>query len=124
METCNKPDTIKIDDVEYVRTTKVGVPALRDPEHRKIVRAISAGVFFGDVIHRDGAEVTILNARRLWYWDGAASLSELATRGTSKPDKCKFPASAPKIIVLGVIEILDVSPEAGAIIDSVPVWSV
>ena len=47
----------------------------------KIVRTYSAGVFAGEVESIDGKTVVIKNARRLWYWKGAASLSELAVRG-------------------------------------------
>ena len=47
-----------------------------------IVRTYSAGVFHGEIAKRVGKEVTMRNARRLWYWKGAASLLELAVRGT------------------------------------------
>lgn len=57
-----------------------------------MVRTYSAGVFLGTVASRDGKEVTLTNARRIWYWAGAATLSQLATEGTSKPKECKFPA--------------------------------
>lgn len=46
-----------------------------------MVRTYSAGVFLGTVAARDGKEVTLTNARRIWYWDGAATLSQLATEG-------------------------------------------
>ena len=44
----------------------------------QIVRTYSAGVFAGYVASRNGQEVVIKKARRLWYWAGAASLSQLA----------------------------------------------
>jgi hypothetical protein len=56
-----------------------------------IVRTYSAGVFAGTLRERNGKEVTLHNARRIWYWAGAASLSQLAQSGTSKPNQCKFP---------------------------------
>src|SRR3990172_2053206 len=59
-----------------------------------IVRTYSAGVFAGELKERQGKEVSLTNARRLWFWAGAASLSELAQRGTSRPDKCKFPVDS------------------------------
>jgi hypothetical protein len=93
-------------------------------DKRVIVRTYSAGVFFGELVNRseDGKRGDILNARRIWYWDGAASLSQLATTGTSKPANCKFPASVEKIEVMEVIEVLAVTEEAAASIDGVPVW--
>lgn len=88
-----------------------------------IVRTASAGVFAGTFQSREGQVVTLSNARRIWYWDGAASLSELATRGTSKPENCKFPAEVEVVVLTEAIEILLVTPGARASIASVPVWT-
>ena len=93
-------------------------------ETRKIVRANRAGVFFGEITKRDGDTVTMKNARRLWYWDGASSLSELAQYGIAKPSNCKFPCSVDEIEVFNVIEILSVTEEAGKSIDGVKEWKV
>jgi hypothetical protein len=87
-----------------------------------IVRTYSAGVFAGNLDARDGKEVSLTDARRLWYWAGAASLSQLAVSGTSKPDKCKFPVAVPSVILTEAIEILDVTPEAEISIKAVPIW--
>lgn len=62
------------------------------------------------------------NARRLWYWSGAASLSQLSVDGTSAPSSCKFPVAVPEVTLLGVIEILPLSDKAKATIDAAPVW--
>ncbi len=88
-----------------------------------IVRTYSAGVFAGYLDSRDGREVVLTDARRLWYWDGASSLSELATRGTSRPNKCKFPCAVTRVELLEAIEILDVTTEAERSIKGVPEWT-
>ena len=88
-----------------------------------IVRTYSAGVFAGLLESRAGQEVVMTNARRIWYWSGAASLSQLAVSGTSKPKQCKFPVAVPRVELLQAIEILDVTPEAQKSIEAVPVWS-
>lgn len=88
-----------------------------------IVRTYSAGVFAGNLESRKGKEIVLKNARRLWYWSGAASLSQLAVDGTSKPKDCKFPCEVPSIELLEAIEILDVTEKAEASIKGVPVWS-
>lgn len=88
----------------------------------KIVRTYSAGVFAGEVVRRDGKEVEMVNARRLWYWAGAASLSQLAMDGVSRPRDCKFPKPVERIILTEAIEILDATPAARASIEGVPEW--
>ena len=87
-----------------------------------IVRTYSAGVFAGFLESREGKEVTLTKARRLWYWVGAASLSQLAEIGTSKPKDCKFPDQVSRIVLTEAIEILDVTAAAQASIDAVIPW--
>lgn len=87
-----------------------------------IVRTYSAGVFAGTLVSRNGKEVVLKDARRLWYWKGAASLSQLSQEGVSAPKECKFPCEVPEVTLLEVIEILPVSEKAKASIASVKVW--
>ena len=87
-----------------------------------IIRTYSAGVFAGTLVSRKGKEVVLKNARRLWYWSGAASLSQMAVNGTSKPESCKFPVEVSSITLTEAIEILPVTKEAQKSIASVPVW--
>ena len=87
-----------------------------------IVRTYSAGVFAGELISREGREVVLQNARRLWYWSGAASLSQLAMEGVKKPDDCKFPCEVDRVELLEAIEILDCTNEAKKSIKDVKIW--
>lgn len=87
-----------------------------------IVRADRAGVFFGEIKERSGSEVVMTNVRRLWYWDGAASLSQLAVNGTVRPDECKFTVVVPEMTILGVIEIIPCTEKAIASIEGVREW--
>lgn len=87
-----------------------------------IVRTFSAGVFAGNLVSKKGREVVLANARRLWYWAGAASLSQLAVSGTTRPRDCKFPIEMPRVELLEAIEIIDVSPVAESSIKAVPIW--
>lgn len=88
----------------------------------QIVRTFSAGVFAGFIENRKKDEVTMTMARRLWYWDGAASLSQLAMEGVKNPNGCKFPLPVERITLLGVIEILDCTDQAQISIQGVPIW--
>ena len=60
--------------------------------------------------------------RKLWYWDGAASLAQLAVDGVSKPENCKFPCEVDRIELMEAIEILDCTKIAQESIASVPIW--
>lgn len=87
-----------------------------------MVRTYSAGVFLGEVVSRDGKEVALKDARRIWYWSGAASLSQLATEGTSDPNNCKFPAPVAEVLLTEAIEIIPATEAAIASIAAVPAW--
>jgi hypothetical protein len=88
-----------------------------------IVRTYSAGVFAGYLKSREGKEVVLTQARRLWYWKGAASLSQLSVDGVACPGECKFPCEVPEVTLLEAIEILTVSDKAKASIAAVPIWA-
>ena len=88
-----------------------------------LVRTGSAGVFAGVLKSRKGSEVVLKNARRIYYWTGAATLSQLSQEGTSSPETCKFPAAVPEVTLLGVIEIIPMSKKAVNSIALVKIWS-
>lgn len=116
---------ITVNGVQYVRKDTVqGMANAEELDGMKfcIVRTYSAGVFAGYVESRNGKEVVIRNSRRIWYWAGAASLSELAMKGTSKPNKCKFPCVVDRVEVMEAIEIIDCTEEARKSIMEVPEW--
>ena len=91
---------VTIDGVEYT-------PKVSAESGYSMVRTYSAGVFAGKIKTREGKEATLTDARRIWKWVGAASLSELAIKGTAKPDECKFPVAVPEVTLTEVIEIGD-----------------
>ena len=109
----------------YVKKADVRMPAQkRDGMEYCIVRTYSAGVFAGYVESRNGKVCVVRDARRIWYWDGAASLSQLAVDGTSKPEKCKFPVAVDRVLLTEAIEIIPCTEKAKESIEAVPVWSV
>lgn len=87
-----------------------------------IIRGDRSGVFFGTLAAKDGREVTLKDCRRLWYWDGAASISQIATEGVKRPDSCKFTVTVPEIVIMDTIEIIPCAPEAILNIEGVKVW--
>ena len=107
--------SVMINGVEYVKKQNI-------TENYVIVRTYSAGVFAGNLKSHNGKEVVLNNARRIWYWKGAASLSQLAMEGTSDPDGCKFPCEVTEIVLTETIEIISCTEKAEQSIKGVPVW--
>jgi hypothetical protein len=112
---------VEINGVKYVRADKAPTP---DLSKLSLVRSESAGVFFGVVESHDRATavVDMTGARRVWYWSGAASLSQLAVDGTSKPKECKFPCVVARITIAKVIEVIPMTDKAALSLCEVPVW--
>ena len=70
-----------------------------------IVRGDRSGVFAGVLKSLDGRTVVLSNCRRLWYWSGAASISQIAMEGVKYPRDCKFTVTVDNITILDAIEI-------------------
>lgn len=87
-----------------------------------IIRGDRSGVFAGTVKAHNGREVLLADARRLWYWDGAASISQIAVDGTVAPENCKFTMTVDELLLLDAIEIIPCTDEAKDVIEKVPVW--
>lgn len=87
-----------------------------------IIRGSRSGVEFGTLVAKNGSEVTLENARRIWYWNGAASLSQLAMDGTSNPNGCKFTVTVDSITILDAIEIIPCTDKAIKSIEEVYPW--
>jgi hypothetical protein len=110
---------ITVNGIEYV---KKGSQVEKTSGNHVIVRSYEAGVFAGELESKEGKEVVLRNARRLWYWDGAASLSQLAMEGVSKPQNCKFPCEVDKVIITEACEILPLTQKAIQSIKKVAIW--
>lgn len=117
---------ITINGEVYVKKSSIPVaPAaapLKDGMKYCIVRTYSAGVFAGYVESRNGKEVVIRKVRRIWYWSGANSLSQLAKDGTADPKNCKFAVEVDKIEVTEAIEIIECTDKAMKSIYGVAEW--
>lgn len=116
-------ETIKLNNIEYVRKDQLSqkAPQLEGLDY-VIIRTYSAGVHAGYLKSREGKEVELLKARRIYQWYGSATLSQLAQSGTSQPEKCKFPEEVENIILTEAIEIIQVSEAAKKTIDAVKIW--
>ena len=87
-----------------------------------IVRADRAGVFFGNLVKKEGNEVTLNECRKLHYWDGAAAVEQLAINGTVSPDNCRFTVTVENATIMGVIQIIPCTETAVKSIQAVKEW--
>lgn len=87
-----------------------------------IIRGTYSGVFAGTVKEIKGQQVLAEKVRRIWYWDGAASISQLAKSGTAAPENCKFTVRVDSTLIMDVIEIIPCTAEAMESIEAVKEW--
>ena len=87
-----------------------------------IVRADRAGVFYGELKEKEGNEVQLVNARKLYYWNGANAVEQIALEGVNKPEDCQFTVTLEEMTVMGVIQLLPCTDKAITNIENVKEW--
>lgn len=75
-----------------------------------LIRTYSAGVHYGVLESREGKEVVLTDAKRVWHWKGANTLHELALRGPGKGSRIS--EAVPRIELIEAIEVIDCGPAA------------
>jgi hypothetical protein len=76
-----------------------------------LVRTLSAGVHCGELVSLDGKTATLKNARRVWRWQGANTLHELAKRGADK-EWTRISEPVDEIVLTEAIELIPCTPMA------------
>ena len=119
---------VEINGIKYIQANSIdnniqkintdGLPMV-------MIRTYSAGVHFGYLNKREstlaGVEVELIDSRRVYSWVGAATLSQLAMDGTSKPDSCKFPCKVNSIELIA-IEIIPMTEKSYKSLSSIKIW--
>lgn len=123
----NKPETMMIDEVKYVRADSIKEKAEElDGMECCIIRSYAAGVFAGYVKEKkselNGVNVTLIDSRRIWYWSGACSLSQIAVEGSKDIENCKIAITVPEQFIANVIEIIPMSKQAQKNIMEAKIW--
>ena len=92
-------------------------------ENKKyIVRTDRAGVFYGEIKERSHDEVTMVNVRKLWHWNGACAVEQLAMEGVKRPDDCRFTVIVPEMVISAPIQIIEATEQACKSIEAVKEW--
>ena len=87
-----------------------------------IVRGIQSGVYFGEMVERNGQAVELKDVRNLWGWKGANNLLDLAENGVREPDNCRFSNTIGSIVLTDICEIVPCSDTAIKVIEGVKEW--
>lgn len=124
-----KLNEVELNGVKYVRKDSVDSNAMASTHEGLkcvLVRSYAAGVHFGylkdEKFTEAGKVVTLINTRRVWSWDGAASLSQMALEGVSKPGSCKFSVEIASNEIVNVIETIPLTEKAQNNLYKVAVW--
>ena len=119
----NKPETMMIDNVKYIREDSVNTIPQPDGDY-VIVRCRNAGVHAGYLKSRKDGVVQLENSRRLWRWWSKFTLSGLATCGVldSKRSEVRFACVLPKLDLTesDVCEVIYCTKEARENIEQIP----
>ena len=87
-----------------------------------IVRSARAGVFFGKIKEKSPESVIMTDVRKLWYWNGAAAVEQIALDGVSKPENCKFTVTVPAMEIMEPVQVIPCTSKAADIIKAVREW--
>ena len=123
----SKPDSIMIDDQKYIRSDAVNEPSEKvEGMQYCVIRSYGAGVFCGYLKEQksdlNGVNVELINSRRIHYWDGACSLSQLAIDGSKNIDNCRIAMVVPIQFIANVIEIIPMTKKASQMIQGAELW--
>ena len=77
-----------------------------------LIRTRDAGVHFGRLDQYSYREVLLTHAYRVYSWEGACSLSQLAAEGSKYPKKCRITVPVTAILLTEVIEVIEMSDKA------------
>lgn len=123
-----KINEIEINGIKYIPKDSQQSQYVVDTNGLKavLIRSYAAGVHFGYLLKEEftaaGKVVVLVNTRRVWYWDGAASLSQMALEGVKKPDNCKFSVVLPENEIVNVIETIPLSEKAVDSLFKIKIW--
>lgn len=97
-------------------------PAVQRPVQKYIVRCDRAGVFYGEIARHMGPYVVLRNVRKIWYWDGACAVEELAVNGTVDPKSCRLTVKVDEMAVSGVVQMIPCTKKAADALDGIKEW--
>lgn len=90
---------------------------------KKIIARIDrAGVFHGTLYNKDGETTTMTDVRRIYYWQGALSVTDMSVTGVTSGSKISLPAKRVEFETAKVIELIECTDEASKSIEEIEPW--
>lgn len=90
-----------------------------------LIRSYASGVHFGTLVSENftpsGKVVVLKDSRRIYCWEGAASLSQVAIDGIRSG---KVAMTLPEIEIVNAIETIPLSENAILNLENQPVWKI
>jgi hypothetical protein len=109
----------------YVSKASPKIKKWRNKKMKKvIVRADNAGVFYGTLAEQSDKVVKLINARKLYYWEGACAVEQLSLEGVKKPSNCRFTVTVSEILIANWDQIIPCTEKASKSIEGVREWKV
>ena len=91
-------------------------------EQYVIVRSNLAGVFCGTLENKNGTEVVLTNARKIYRWQGAYTVEDIAVKGLNV-NTSQITVPVEKIIIDDVCQVLPTTDAAQKILTEAPIWT-
>lgn len=90
---------------------------------KKIIARIDrAGVFHGTLAAKDAETTTMTDVRRIYYWRGALSVTDMSVTGVKAGSKVTVPAKRVEFETTKVVELIECTDEASKSIESIEPW--
>ncbi len=115
---------INMNGEEYVLKSSIKRIAQKKGDQYCMVRTYSAGVWCGyiDPTKTKAKYNVVKEAKRIWKWEKAASLSQLAVDGTGSPNSCRVPTPVEIVHLYDIVEVIPMTEKAIESINKIPVW--
>ncbi|MCK4500930.1 hypothetical protein KAU11_10550 [Candidatus Babeliales bacterium] len=90
-----------------------------------ILRCDKAGTYIAIVGNTKNGKTELLNARKIYYWEGANTVEDIATFGTVRPEGCRLTVTIKSIIVRSsdIYEEIIATEEATRVLLGIKDWT-
>ena len=90
--------------------------------NKKVIARIErAGVFHGTLDYFDSEILRLKDARRIYYWEGALSVTDMAANGLTG-GKISAPVTKVEFLADKVVELNECSNKSSKTIETIKVW--